>query len=281
MSNTVSSVQSSIVSAAGGIYDTIRSMIKSVADAAINTIYPNYDKVKNTYKSQAQDYDKYRNLAILVILVLPVTALLFMFCGCLCKGNREWAGCPFTCYYWVGYLASFIIFLMFSFHMLFAVIMSDGCAYVSTLDSNFAGVSSLQSNNVGAVLDSCMQNTSLTGVYNLSSSLGAISGITFPPTNVANAFNFPAITEFVKNTTDYKASDFGFAALDDDTSVLSGTNGVNTKCLITTYNSGNINTCTNDARYTTPQNDCVVCSFLISISASVCGSFISFDFSFD
>jgi hypothetical protein len=90
------------------------------------TIQPQYARFSTDYKSSAEQYDQYRNIVVLVVLALPCTALVALASGAICK-----YGVPFTAYYWVGYFASFFVFLLFALHLPLAMVVQDTCAYMT------------------------------------------------------------------------------------------------------------------------------------------------------
>jgi hypothetical protein len=193
MKSVINSINSSIVQVSGSIATQINNTVSQITSAS-GTVTPFYDQAKNA-KSQAAPFDDLRNLGVLVILALPCTALVALLFGGLCK-----AGCPFTCYYWVGYCSSFLIFIMFALHLPLATVLSDGCGYVSLHESNLSAVSALASS--ATLLDACLYNKSLIAVYNLTSQLNFTSAVQFPTFDVAAltaAFQFSALNNFTND----------------------------------------------------------------------------------
>jgi hypothetical protein len=260
MNTTVANIQNNIISASGGIYSNINSMVSAVKDVSANTVQPQYNNFAGSYQTSATQYDNYRNIVMLVIFIIPVTSLLFMFCGCCMNScKNEWSGCPFTLYYWVGYLGSFLVFLMLAIHLPLAVVFSDTCTYLNSIDSNFASVSMLSSGSAGAVLDSCMQNTSLTGVYNLSTQLNAITNLQFGSVSVASSFSFSSIDTFTATVKTLQRGNFSTGY----TNLLSTLNGAS--CTSTSFTvdftgaASSFLNCPTDTGYTGSVQTCVVC----------------------
>jgi hypothetical protein len=143
--STFTTIQDQLLTIKGQLASNIDKGLTTLTDTAKKVVDP-YNNLKGTYKQQAADGDNYRNLAMLIIFILPVLSLLAILIGGITK-----SGCPFTAYYWLGYLASFLIFLMFAIHLPFAVVLADGCAYVSTVDANFSSISQLSSGSPAPV----------------------------------------------------------------------------------------------------------------------------------
>lgn len=204
MKSVINSINTSIVQVSGSIGTQINSTVSQITSAS-GTVTPFYDQAKNA-KSQAAPFDGLRNLGVLAILALPCTALVALLFGGLCK-----AGCPFTCYYWVGYCSSFLIFIMFAIHLPLATVLSDGCGYVTLHESNLSAVSALASS--ATLLDACLYNKSLIAVYNLTSQLNFTSAVQFPTFDVAAlsaAFQFSALNNFTNDIRALTPLTFGF-----------------------------------------------------------------------
>jgi hypothetical protein len=198
-------------------------------------VQPQYDLLSN-YKSQASTYDGYRNLAVLVILLLPLTAFLALLCGGLCK-----SGCPFTCFYWFGYFASFLIWILFTIHLPLAVVLNDTCTYVSSVDSNLTQVATLGS--AGQLLNACLYNQSLVSVYNLQGQLNFTSAINFPTIpDLASQFQFSAITNFTNSVMALNLNTFGFYP-ENTTAAITAVNAFNPTSPPAPFDRTNIDNC--------------------------------------
>jgi hypothetical protein len=130
-------MQSQLVSIQSAMSTNIDAGLEQLKTTAQKVVSP-YLTGKNTYKGQVTNGDTVRVLFMLIVLIMPVTSLLAVAAGGVTK-----SGCPFTAYYWIGYVGSFFVFVMFAIHLPLAVVLSDGCTYVSTVDKNFSAVPSL------------------------------------------------------------------------------------------------------------------------------------------
>ncbi len=223
------SIQSSISGNIDSGLDTLRTTSQKVIDP--------YTNLKGSYKQQASDGDYMRNIGLLVIFILPATSILAVLVGGIFK-----SGCPFTTYYWIGYVGSFLVFLMFAIHLPVAVVLSDGCTYVSRFDANFSSVGMLSSGSPapvraccallsgrpftivplgdfifvfsvsrlvyllllqGEILNSCMTNSSLLGLIKTGG------------TSLESQLNFSSSIQFADFSS--LASDFTFPLIDNFT----------------------------------------------------------------
>jgi hypothetical protein len=143
--STFSTVQNQLVSIQSSISGNIDSGLDTLRTTSQKVVDP-YTNLKGSYKQQASDGDNMRNIGLLVIFILPATSILAVLVGGAFK-----SGCPFTTYYWIGYVGSFLVFLMFAVHLPVAVVLSDGCTYVSRFDANFSSVGMLSSGSPAPV----------------------------------------------------------------------------------------------------------------------------------
>lgn len=200
----------------------MNSSIDSLNSAA-KTITDIQTTVKNA-NDQVKSVDGIRNLVVLVILIIPCTSFLFMLCGGIAR-----AGCPFTAYYWIGYIISFIVFLLFTIHLPIAVVLSDACFYVGTVDSNFTKVSSL--GDSAKIVDACIYNKSLVSTYNLDDKLNFSSQVKFPDfPNFAANLSIAPLNTFVIELRAVNYTTFGYSMSNLNTAITN----TNTYCSPTT-----------------------------------------------
>jgi hypothetical protein len=191
--------------------------------------------MKSTVSSandQVKSVDSIRNLVVLIILIIPCTSVLFMLCGGIAR-----AGCPFTAYYWIGYIISFIIFLLFAIHLPIAVVLSDACYYVGTVDTNLTKVSGL--GDGAKIADACLYNRSLVTAYNLDDKLNFSSQVQFPNfPNFAQNLSIAPLNLFVAELRAVNLSTFGYSTSNLDNLITLTNNACSSS-----YTRATITTC--------------------------------------
>jgi hypothetical protein len=202
---TLANTNTTLVNQAASITDKVGSFQKTASSIATDVVAPLYRLVGGQYKSTAAGYDSFRNTAVFVLLALPCLALLAAFAGAALVSPV-----PFTAYYWVGYIASFFVFLLFAVHLPLAVVVQDTCAYMASVDADFGKVDAL--GDGGTFLNASIYNRSLIDAFNLSAQLDFVNQINFDVPDVRANFTFAPITNFTSAVLALSLQTFGFDA---------------------------------------------------------------------
>jgi hypothetical protein len=235
MKNTINAANSSLVSISNSISTQVTSF-KTAINGVVDSIVQYYTNLNGTWKTQATTYDNYRNIAVLVILILPCLSLLALLLGGIFKH-----GWPFTVYYWVGYVASFLIFLLFAVHLPIAVVFGDTCNYIAVVTANFSALP--LGADATTFLNAAIYNTSLIDAfdskYQLNAQLNFSNMIVFPSIpNISSQFEFSAISNFTSSVRALTLSTFGF----NSNNVTNAINSLNSN-FGTSYTRQTVSTC--------------------------------------
>ena len=244
MQSAVTESQNALVSQAASISSQVASVQSTLNTASNSTIVPQYQQFNDSYQSKATQYDDIRNIVVLVLLVLPSTALLAVFFGGWCK----WGG-PFTVAYSFGYFASFLVFLVFAVHLPLSMVMSDSCNYMTSVDSNLAGVGAL--GEAGKLLGACLSNASLVTTYGLEEKLNFTSRIKLPTIpNLATQFTFSGVTTLTSAMRALNLTSFGYDATTLTTKLADLNACATCTCVKPTFTRATAKNCKLDACYT-------------------------------
>lgn len=244
MQSTITESQNALVSQAASISSQVASVQSTLNTASNSTIVPQYQSFSGSYQSKASEYDDIRNIVVLVLLVLPSTALLAVFFGGWCK----WGG-PFTVAYSFGYVASFLVFLVFAVHLPLSMVLSDSCNYMTSVDSNLAGVGAL--GEAGKLLGACLSNASLVTTYALEEKLNFTSRIKLPTIpNLGAQFTFSGVTTLTAAMRALNLTSFGYDATTLTTKLADLNLCTSCACATpSTFTRATARNCNNDACY--------------------------------
>lgn len=106
----------------------------------------------------------------------------------------------FVCFFYRNYaclwLSFVLMFFLLTIHLPFAMVLQDSCALIDKVDDN---VTSYVDGTPGDLIESCLNNTAIGSVFNLTSQLGfreQIGDALNQDVNLTGAFNFPGLDSF-------------------------------------------------------------------------------------
>ncbi len=129
MTSTMSSINGTLV----GINQQIQAQVNSSANLIANarkTVSDLQSSVKSGTDS-VDAGDASRNLAVLLLLLLPLFSVVAVVLGGLLR-----MGFIFSINYLLGYLICMLMFLLFMVHLPIAVVLADVCYYVNQYDAD-------------------------------------------------------------------------------------------------------------------------------------------------
>jgi hypothetical protein len=182
----------------------------------INDVLTDVLELKNDYSDQlfeeADKYESKRDLAFIILFLLPLIMLVWIVVAAFLKVDFM-----FRINYWVGFLITFIMWLLFAIHFPLSVVLSDVCVELDVEESRIrAGTP--QSGEL-ALLDwekgsrACLLNESLIDVFNLTDELDYARNLKFPETyNLTNEFEFAELDKFKTDIEALNFTDFSFDA---------------------------------------------------------------------
>ncbi|MES1911123.1 MAG: hypothetical protein MHM6MM_003607 [Cercozoa sp. M6MM] len=158
-----------------------------------------------------EEYDKMRYVGFTILFVLPLAAA-FVLGGFGVLLKRSW---PFWLNFILGGIAAvrsssavpmmkrfghthvhvqILVWLLLAVHLPTAMVMSDGCTYISIKESNLRSVLDGQA---GDVAQACLDDTPLVAALNLTNELDFREALVFPSLpNISSAFSFSELSNF-------------------------------------------------------------------------------------
>eukprot|EP00051_Salpingoeca_urceolata_P034117 m.23649 g.23649 ORF g.23649 m.23649 type:complete len:1161 (+) comp7251_c0_seq1:349-3831(+) len=203
--NTVDDIKGNLIGIETDITSKVDELLNETADFRGQAVDLKADIEGET--SKAEEFEEYRRIGFIVLFLFPVIALLCILIGGFSKGSghdKWFAAAAYLCFFY-----AFFMFIIFTLHIIYAVLSADGCVYADNYETDgLVAWSQDCANNVPGTnncdmiknVKGCLFGEDLVELNNASEQLN-FSNIEFPSIpNVTISFSFSEldlVTDFV------------------------------------------------------------------------------------
>lgn len=204
-------VEASFLDVTNEIVSKLQEATQGLQDTQAQVSDPDDRKSINDKADTAENVDKQRNIAFLVLFSLVFLSPIITLIGLMSK-----RACPFKLSFCLGPFYMFVIWILFGLHWMLGMTIGDSCVYLDNamLDLADALASRTTDETFPSVLNACLTNTSLLVALNLTSQLDFANLIKFPaPLNESSltaTFTFTSFDVIQAQVASLSTSNFNF-----------------------------------------------------------------------